>query len=206
MAVTVTPTQTDILTALRSFLIAVLPTGIEVVRGQINRVPQPLDADFVVMTPLSRERIETNIDSYADGFPDAPGVRTTLQPTRVTVQLDIHGPDSADNAQIITTLFRDEYGCDAFRLSGFDITPLHTSDPRQLAFINAEAQYEDRWSLDVVMQANPVVTSAQQFAGTLAIGLIEIDTTYPPDVVDVALLVGADYAPLLGADGCLLTA
>jgi hypothetical protein len=66
------PTQANVLASLRSFLTAVLPaTGVDgnpvsVVLGQINRVPEVAGTDFVIMSPLRQERIETNVDSYTD--------------------------------------------------------------------------------------------------------------------------------------------
>ncbi len=65
-------TQSNVLAALRSFLIAILPaTGsdgkpISVIAAQQNRVPEPAGSDFVIMTPLRRPRIETNVDTYED--------------------------------------------------------------------------------------------------------------------------------------------
>ncbi|MES2866501.1 MAG: hypothetical protein V4703_07035, partial [Actinomycetota bacterium] len=88
MVATVSLTETGVLTALRALLLAVLPAAVEVVRGQQNRVTEPDADDFVVMTPILRERIATNVDGYADA-PGA-GVRASLQATRVTVQLDLH--------------------------------------------------------------------------------------------------------------------
>ncbi len=62
----ISPNQDDVTTALRSFLIAVLPAGTEVVLGQINRVPEPLAGQFVVMTPTRFRRIATNFDFSLD--------------------------------------------------------------------------------------------------------------------------------------------
>lgn len=59
------PSQSDAQTALRNFLLAILP-DIEVVAGQANRVPQPKSPNFVVTTPLLRLRFSTNVDSFAD--------------------------------------------------------------------------------------------------------------------------------------------
>ncbi|MHB8272822.1 phage neck terminator protein [Bradyrhizobium sp.] len=70
--VSIAPTQSNILAALRNFLLAVLPaTGsdglpIQVVVGQTNRVPQVTSVDFVIITPIRVERLETNVDSYQD--------------------------------------------------------------------------------------------------------------------------------------------
>ena len=46
------PAQTDVFTALRSFLLGVLPNGVEVIKGQVNRVAEPQGSDFVVFWPL----------------------------------------------------------------------------------------------------------------------------------------------------------
>jgi hypothetical protein len=45
--------QSNISAALRSFLLAVLPSGIEIRRGQANRVAELQGADFVIMTTSS---------------------------------------------------------------------------------------------------------------------------------------------------------
>lgn len=96
----------------------------------------------------------------------AAGVAEVLQPTEVTVQLDVHGPSSADIVQTISTLVRDDYGVEAFRIAGYDgITPLYTSDPVQMPFINGENQYEYRWVVEVALEADPIVMNIpQQFA------------------------------------------
>jgi len=36
-----------------------------------------------------------------------------------------------------------------------------------MPFIDAEGQYEDRWTVDAVLQANIVVATPQQFAGAV---------------------------------------
>ena len=60
------PAQDDVMTALRSFLVSILPSGIEIVQAEESRLPEPSGADFVVMTPLLRERLGTNVEVYAD--------------------------------------------------------------------------------------------------------------------------------------------
>lgn len=64
--ISVDPTEDDVLINLRKFMLNVLPSGIDVVRGQVNRVPEVKSPNFVVMTPVRRKRLETNIDSYVD--------------------------------------------------------------------------------------------------------------------------------------------
>ncbi len=240
MTASIDLTQAAILKALGTFLADVLPAGVEVFVGQTNRVPEPKVHDFVVMTPIRRERIETNVDDGADvaftgsvagntltvtaidvgtidinatlfGVDVAPGSRITglgtggggvgtyavspaqtlssrrlssgamnaLQPTNVVVQLDVHGPSGADNAQRISTLLRDEYAVAKFAGYGVDVVPLLADDPRQLPFLNSEQQYEDRWVIEAMLQANIVVSVPQQFADEANVGVVSVEAAYP---------------------------
>lgn len=240
MGISLSLTESQTLTALRSFLLAILPAGIEVVDGQDNRVAEPVGPDFVEMTPMFRERIETNTATYSDcafigsisgatltvtnvslgvialgnsvfgtgvatgttvaAFGSgtggvgtytvspvqtvasqtmAAGVKNILSPFKVTVQLDVHGPNSGDNAQTIASLFFDDYAAQAFAASGFDVAPLYANDPHQMPFINGEQQYEQRWVIDLAMQCNPVVTVPQQFSDGLQASVKEVQAQFP---------------------------
>lgn len=240
MTIPVSPTQAQINTALRAFLISILPTGVEVILGQQNRVPEPRANNFVVFTPILRDRLETNVDTYADCLftgsisgttltvtavefgtivvgralfgvgvasgsiisalgtgtggvgtytispsqtvtskPLAAGAMNAMQPVSMTIQLDVHGPNSADNAQIISTLLRDDYAVRSFAASGVDVAPLYADDPKQIPFINGEQQYETRWVINAVLQANQTVSPPQQFAGEVVVETIDVEATYP---------------------------
>lgn len=112
--------------------------------------------------------------------PMAAGANDVLQPTELTVQLDVHGPNSADNAQTVSTLFRDDFACEFFAGVNPAIQPLHADDPRQMPFVNDQNQYEWRWIVEARLQANIVVTVGQQFAAALEVDLISVDEAYPP--------------------------
>jgi hypothetical protein len=60
------PTQSGLQAALRAFLSEVLPEGVEIIAGVVNRVPEPSVARFVVFNPLRMERLRTNVDTSAD--------------------------------------------------------------------------------------------------------------------------------------------
>jgi hypothetical protein len=109
----------------------------------------------------------------------ASGGEIFLMPTRITVQLDVHGPNSAENAQTISTLFRDDFAVQAFASSGFDVSPLYVGDPRQLPFENETQQVENRWVIDAVMQANQTIRAPRQFADELDVDLIDVNAQYP---------------------------
>jgi hypothetical protein len=234
-------TQSNIQTALVSFLTSFLSSSVEVVEGQDNRVPEPESSDFVVFTVMRRDRLSTNVDSYADclftasisgavmnvasvqigtiqvgnllfgsgilvgttisgtltgtggagtytvSAPQtigteqmAAGSFEALQPVDVTIQLDVHGPNSTDNAQMITTLFRDDYAYQIFRQSGYDVAPFYADDPKQIPFINAESQYEYRWVVEARMQANQVVLGLpQQYFSIVNLNVDSVTVVFP---------------------------
>lgn len=181
MSVTLGLTETAAIGALRAVLLTLLPPGVEILRAEINRVAEPAGPDFCMLTPISRTRLTMTVSSWVDGSfatPPGPGIRQDCQETQITVQLDIHGPNSADNTQIITTLFRSEVVTAGFDALGLGVQTLYAEDARQTPFINDSAQIEYRWTVDLVLQVNPVVTSPQQFAAALSAGLISADAAY----------------------------
>lgn len=176
-------TEAMTIAALRTVLLTMVGSSVEVIRAETNKVPEPVGLDYVLMTPISRVRLATNITNWADGFfdtPPLPGARCEMQETMVTVQLDVHGPASAETTQIITTLCRSEITCNEFTATGLAVQMLYAADAKQSPFMNAEQQMELRWTIDVALQANPIITTAQQFAGALFAGVIEVDAIYPP--------------------------
>lgn len=230
MSATISLTQSQIFTGLGAVLhsFGLVPPTIQIVQGQVNRVPSPAGSDYIVLWPIARNRLAMNIDTQTDiqcigaifnnvltatSVPIGPlaqgqtiygtgvaagcqivnqingptggagtytttptanatgtfycGTSAKMQETEVTIQADVHGPNSADNSARIQTLFRDQFGCDAFAATGVALAPLYTSDPRQTAFENGEQQVEERWSIDLTMQANVTITVTQQFADKL---------------------------------------
>ncbi len=188
-AATVTPDLTDdaIVTALRAFLLAVLPDGVEVVQGQVNRVPEPASPDHVIITAAKRTQLSTTVHRYVPTSGDSDnalgaqplgaspargGFQRTGRSNSLTYQLDVYGPNSNDNAQVIATLFRDDYGCAFLALYG--VQPLYCDDGQQMPLVNGEYQYEDRWTMSVVLQGNPYVSVPAQFADKVRVDMQEV--------------------------------
>jgi hypothetical protein len=240
MSATVSLTQTQIFTAVVQTILtfglqAAQPgAAVPIIRGQVNRVPEPDGQDFVVLWPTIRDPLtRDNIHAYEDtrvtasitanvmtvtaisngpvlpgaalwsttgaitagcqiirqvsgsagglgayavtptvNFVSGPlycGTVAALAETEVTIQADVHGPAGADNAARISTLWRDQFAFDAFYAQGVAVTPLYTSGPRQIPFDNGEQQVEERWVIDLCMQANIAVTVSQQFSDELSV-------------------------------------
>lgn len=165
MTATVSITLSNVYTVLRAFILAQLPGPPAVVQGFGNRAAMPLDG-FVVMTAMLKKRLSTNIDTFTtttDPAP-APGPQTVEERQQVSVQLDVYGPSSGEWADILTALLRDNVGCLALAPT---CTPLYADDPIRAPLTNAEAQYEDRWIVQAVLQYNQIVTVSQDYAVAL---------------------------------------
>lgn len=171
MSYAVDVSQSAVLDILYDFIAGAVPVDPNnIVRGLGNDVPMP-EGPFVAMTVTGQKRLSTNIDNYTDPVTSI-GARAIQQNSQLTVQIDCYGPKSNDWAVILTTLFRDPYGCDALAPN---VSPLYADDPNMIPLTNAEANYEERWFITAVLQYNPVVTVPQQFAAVAHVNLVEVD-------------------------------
>lgn len=179
MPVTISITESDVFTTLRTFLLGILPAGTEVVKGQDKGVGEPIGPDFVELTQISMPRLSTNVDTYTDTGTN-PGTRNSLVSMAMRIQIDVHGPNSANNSAIIATLFRDEYACVQFATVNAEIQPLYCEEPKQMPFINGENQYEQRWIIDAAIEYNPITQTPQDFASEVNVSIVSVDAAYPP--------------------------
>ena len=156
-----TPTSDSLFIPLQAFVMGLLALDVDhVVQGLGNGAAMPL-GDFVCMTATTQRRLATNSATYDT----VANTRTVLTPTEYSIQIDCYGPNSSDMSSILCMMWRDEYGCNAMAPSA----PLYAADPVQVPLINAEKNYEQRWTFIAVLQFNPTVTVAQQFSETITV-------------------------------------
>lgn len=244
MTFAISPTGSDIQKVLGDFLLDVLPTGVEVIEGQDNQVPEPRAGNFVVMWPTRLPPISTNFDDQIDTLvtasiaagvmtvsaiasgalrvgallfgpnlaagtkvdtfgtgtggvgtynvspaqtaasgPVSAGVVDTLMPCEVVYQLDVHADAltlGTDMARTIVSMLRGPYAVKFFTDAQPAVSPLYAGEPRQIPFTNGERQFEWRWVIEAVLQANQTITGQpQQFADAVTVSTIEVDTAYP---------------------------
>lgn len=263
MPVTVSPTESAIQTALRSFVLSLVPAGTDVIEQLDNRVPEPHSPNFITMTPMRRVRLATNLHVEADcsftasiagptmtvtelgannqaaiavgasvvgpgvplavitaqtgGTPGGLGTYTVspsytagpgtfaagqlsvVEMVETAIQLGFHSADSAgsDMAQAVHQMLRDPYAVQFIQAINPAIVPLYGSEPRQAPYIDAEDQYEWRWVVEAVLQANITLTGLNQdFVTSINLTLVDVDVVYPPvsDIftLDDSLLDGPD--------------
>jgi hypothetical protein len=144
-AVELSLNEQDLYTAIRRFILSVIPEADDVLQGIQNQVAMPAKP-FIAMTTLFSGRIATNHFEYDVGKKDI------VQPQKWTVQIDCYGEPSNAWAIVLTTLLRDEYSCSQFPEN---IQPLYADDPKHLPMVNSEQQYEKRWMITACFQVNP---------------------------------------------------
>lgn len=115
MSATLSISETQVFTALRSVLgtMGLVSStdgqSVPIIRGQVNRVPEPTETDFIVMWPLMRHRLAYNSVTFADNIvvgAIASNVLTVSAVTRGTVPIGqvIYGDDVTDGCRVLAQL------------------------------------------------------------------------------------------------------
>ncbi|QDH17410.1 phage neck terminator protein [Swingsia samuiensis] len=163
-----TPSESDIYKIIGQWLLQFLPSGFEVLQGQLNRVPSPLTS-YVTMVIILRSRLATNGSDYT------ATERSITQPTILTMQISAFGQGASDAIHLISTLWRDNYATEFIGGLTDRISPLYASDPRQVTYVNEQSNYEDMWTIDLKMQVNFTVTIPNGSADKVTLTVIEAD-------------------------------
>ena len=132
----------------------------EVIKGLSSRVSPP-NGEYIVVNPALHTRLGTNETDYREGF------RDESTQYDYTIQIDAYGLNSGNTINVLNMLFRSDY----FDASG--IVPFYTSNPRQLMFQDSARLMVERWTMDVHLSYNPMITLAQESALEASIALIE---------------------------------
>jgi hypothetical protein len=176
VSASISVTESQLYTALRTFLLGLVSCPVQ--QSQQNREAMP-QGDFILMTGLGAPGLSTDKTTFVPGTSN-PGNETHTRSTQWNVQLDFYGPDAADMAALIATSFKTDYAATALAAAAIEIQPLYANDPRQMTIVNAENQYEPRWIVELALQYNPVVTLPQDFAIGLTVIPAEVDAVFPP--------------------------
>lgn len=173
MTATVAPTHSAVFASLRAFILGLI--SCEVIQGLGDRVATP-KGGFIAITELFKTRLSTNVHAYDDPTPTTGTVQTG-QAMRMTVQIDCYGKDSSAWATILSTMLRDDYACQTLAPVA---QPLYADDPKMIPIVDGEQQYQQRWMVEAQLQVNAIVSTPMQFFDEVEVGLVEVDTTFPP--------------------------
>jgi hypothetical protein len=182
-ALTISVTESQMLTSLRTYVLNALGLADQnVVKGQGNRVAMP-QGSFLIMTSLRLKELSTVMRKYNPPTAPAPALGSVdnMRDMEWVVQLDVYGTTAMDMAAILYTLIRTPYTYWQFVDNGGICQPLFASEPRNTTMVDAEAQYEDRWTFELHVQYSPVVQTPLAFISALEISLQLADPKLPPE-------------------------
>lgn len=162
--------NSEVFTKLGNLIATVVPAvAANIVRGLGNDTPMPLPG-FVCMTASRQTRIATNETTY-----NSTDAKVLTNFKRFEVQIDFYGPDSAEWANTVETVLRDEFAVD---FMGPLVTPLYCSDAQLAPLDNGEKQYEERWMMTAAFEFNPDVTLPQDYYDTVVVIPVNVEATY----------------------------
>ena len=166
-------TVNDCIEALGVFLTPFLAAGGVAqiaVRGQVNRVPMPIQGGVVLTelmtTGIGRPRTDWPMDSVQP----EDQIITLSGPTRIDVQCDFYSEGAGDVCEAVRIAFDSSWAYEQFPP---DVKPLYISEGRQGPLVSGEQQYVNRFTADVAIQYNPVVIVDQQSALDAEVTTIE---------------------------------
>lgn len=167
MTISIAPTEDDIITALRGFLIAVAPADVDAFQGEENRVPEPSAKTFMVMWPIMRPRLATNIDSYIDTAFMASAAGTTLTVTSILIGTIVPGATLLGTGVTAGTTILSQLSGTTGGIGTYLLSTAQTLSSRKLA----SGQFAAMQETEIVMQVDvhaPDLNLGGNLASTVA--------------------------------------
>lgn len=140
--------------AIADFLQPLMPTGTQIVRGQVNDVPAPLPPSIVITEIGQPQYTTTRKQPIA-----VDGTQTYVMPVQLRFQLDFYGWSGGEMSNITTTMIRSIYPEGRFPEG---VKPLYCTDAFQSPLMTGEKQFEARWTQELYVQYNAPVNVAQE--------------------------------------------
>ena len=163
---------------LQPFIVTV--TGLAsnlVIQGLPNRSAMPpASPGFVTMQTTRQRRLNYNIDTWDPTDPNVTSISIEKH-IKLAIQLDVYGATSEDWANVLETVLRDDVGVQALAPT---CAPLYLEDFVLAPLDDTEMQYEHRWTGELYVQYNPVITPLIQSANTVGpVDAVNVGVRYP---------------------------
>lgn len=122
-------------------------------QAQANRTSMP-KGQFCILTPLRFERLSTTRSINQDtGAPSTSAMGWT-EVRRADIQVDIYGDSAGDRAVTLETVFASSYAYDLIKAIDARVAPLYSTAAIQAPMIDAEQQWQERYTLTVSLQVH----------------------------------------------------
>lgn len=155
------PGETVCLEAVVQFMAAIL-AGVPAYKTQLNRVPEPSDPNFAMLTPTLRRRLSTNVDTYDDCQFAGSIAGTTMTVTSVafglvTIGRTVFGVGVSDNTTIVS-------GPSGGGPGSYQVSPTQTVAARTLAAGIENIKQPIELSMQVDFYGTAASDNAQTFS------------------------------------------
>lgn len=160
-------------------IIDVLADYVEPIAGscqqaQANGVPMP-KAEFCILTPLRFTRLSTTREIGQDTGQPATSAMGYTEVRQADIQVDIYGPGAGDRAVALETTFSSSYAYSKIKAINEKVAPLYSTAAIQAPMIDAEQQWQERWTITVSLQVHIVVSFPQDYFDSADITLEPVD-------------------------------
>lgn len=143
-------------------------------QAQANRVPMA-KGQFCILTPLRFTRLSTTRDIKQDtGFPSSSAMGYT-EVRQADIQVDIYGDNAGERAVALETVFTSGFGYEKIKAFDERLAPLYSSPAIQAPMINAEDQWQERYTITLSLQAHITVSFPQDYFDKVEITTSQVD-------------------------------
>ncbi|WP_257996923.1 phage neck terminator protein [Citrobacter braakii] len=143
-------------------------------QAQANRVPMPKDP-FCILTQLRFTRLSTTRDIKQDTGDPSTSAMGYTEVRQADIQVDIYGDGAGDRAIALETTFTSGYGYDVIKAIDARLAPLYSSPAIQAPMIDAEIQWQERYTLTLSLQAHITVSFPQDYFDKAEISTQQVD-------------------------------
>lgn len=131
-------------------------------QAQANRVPMPKGM-FCILTPLRFTRLSTTRDVSQDTGDPSTSAMGYTEVRQADIQVDIYGQGAGDRAIALETTFSSSHAYDKIKAIEPRLAPLYSSTAIQAPMIDAESQWQERYTLTLSLQAHITVSFPQDY-------------------------------------------
>jgi hypothetical protein len=131
-------------------------------KSQQNRVAMEVGA-FCMLTPLFFRRLSTTREVANDTGDTATSQVLLKEVRQADIQIDLYGDGAGDRAIALETFFRSSHAWEQIKARDPHVAPLYCTDAIQAPFVDAEAQWEERYMLTLSLQVHISIALPQAY-------------------------------------------
>ncbi len=150
------------------------PIGGVCKQAQANRVPMP-KGQFCILTPLRFTRLSTTREIKQDSGSSDTSAMGYTEVRQADIQVDIYGQGAGDRAIALETVFTAGYAYEKIKVIDSRLAPLYSTSAIQAPMIDAESQWEERYTMTLSLQAHITVSFPQDYFDHAEITTEQVD-------------------------------